>query len=151
MKILVMNGPNMQLLGHRNPKYYGTRTLSDIEAKLKDVAKELGIAISFIQSNHEGDLCDAVASAMKEKVDGIVLNPAAYTHTSLALHDALEAAEIPTIEVHMSNILAREDIRKTSITGSVCLGQITGLGADSYEWALRAIHRYLLAKSNINQ
>lgn len=146
MKILVINGPNMNLLGHRNAAYYGSQTLPEIEARLRSIAAELNIEISFFQSNHEGAICDTIATAISDGTSGIVINPAAYTHTSIALHDALEAASIPTIEVHMSNIAARESFRYTSLTLPVCLGQFTGLGADVYEWALRALVQYI-AKS----
>ncbi len=143
MKILVINGPNMQLLGHRKAEFYGVQTLPEIETGLQATAAELGVEISFFQSNHEGGICDAIAEAMSDGTDGIIINPAAYTHTSIAIHDALEAALIPAIEVHMSNIQARDDYRKQSMTASVCIAQICGLGADVYEWALRALVRNL--------
>ena len=148
MKILVINGPNMQLLGRRKAEFYGTKTLPEIEAGLRAAADFLGVTIDFFQSNHEGAICDRIASAMDEGVDGIVINPAAYTHTSIAIHDALEAASIhdaleaasiPAVEVHMSNIHARDDFRRTSLTAPACIGQIAGLGADGYELALRAL------------
>ncbi len=142
MKILVMNGPNMQLLGRRKAEFYGVKTLPEIEQSLQKTAEELQIEIEFYQSNHEGCLCDKVAESIGH-IDGIVINPAAYTHTSVALRDALEAARIPAVEVHLSNINARDEFRKISLTAPVCIGQIAGLGADGYEWALRALVRKL--------
>ena len=143
MKILVLNGPNLQLLGRRKVNIYGTVTLSDISARLHCVASELNVELDFRQSNHEGELVDWIGNAREEKVDGIVINPAAYTHTSIALHDALEGVSLPAVEVHISNIHAREEFRHTSFTAKACIGQIAGLGPDGYEWALRALVRYL--------
>ncbi len=141
MKILVMNGPNLQLLGRRKAEYYGTVTLPEIEKRLRTLACELGIELDFMQSNSEGVLVDKIAEAMDTGVDGIVINPAAYTHTSVAIRDALEAAKLPAVEVHLSNVNARDEFRKISLTAPVCTGQIVGLGADGYEWALRAVVR----------
>ena len=141
MKILVMNGPNLQLLGRRKAEYYGTVTLPEIEKRLRTLACELGIDLDFMQSNSEGVLVDKIAEAMDTGVDGIVINPAAYTHTSVAIRDALEAAKLPAVEVHLSNVNARDEFRKISLTAPVCTGQIVGLGADGYEWALRAVVR----------
>lgn len=146
MKILVMNGPNLQLLGRRKAEFYGTRTLPEIETMLQNVAAELGVEMEFMQSNHEGVLVDRVAAAITEGVDGIVINPAAYTHTSIALRDALEAARIPAVEVHLSNVASRDEFRHVSLTAPMCIGQITGLGADGYEWAMRALVRYLVSR-----
>ena len=141
MKILVMNGPNLQLLGRRKAEYYGTVTLPEIEKRLRTLACELGVDLDFMQSNSEGVLVDKIAEAMDTGVDGIVINPAAYTHTSVAIRDALEAAKLPAVEVHLSNVNARDEVRKISLTAPVCTGQIVGLGADGYEWALRAVVR----------
>ena len=149
MKILVMNGPNLQLLGRRKAEFYGTRTLPEIEEMLQKVAAELGVEMEFMQSNHEGVLVDCVAEAITGGIDGIVINPAAYTHTSIALRDALEAARIPAVEVHLSNVASRDEFRKVSLTAPMCIGQITGLGADGYEWAMRALVRYLEQKKTI--
>lgn len=146
MKILVINGPNLQLLGRRKAEFYGTGTLKDLEDMLRAVAEELGVEVDFLQSNHEGVLVDAIAAAIG-KYDGIVINPAAYTHTSVALRDALEAAMIPAVEVHMSNVNARDEFRKISLTAPMCIGQIVGLGADSYEWAFRALVKKLRAET----
>ena len=141
-----MNGPNLQLLGRRKAEFYGTRTLPEIEIMLQKVAAELGVEMEFMQSNHEGVLVDRVAEAITGGIDGIVINPAAYTHTSIALRDALEAARIPAVEVHLSNVASRDEFRKVSLTAPMCIGQITGLGADGYEWAMRALVRYLEQK-----
>ncbi|MFA6293904.1 MAG: type II 3-dehydroquinate dehydratase [Victivallales bacterium] len=147
MKIMVINGPNIQLLGIRKPGIYGNATLSDLQERLEKVARELKVKISFFQSNHEGALVDVIGAAIDSGIDGIIINPAAYTHTSIAIHDALESVEIPAIEVHISNIHRREEFRRKSVTAPACLGQISGLGTEGYEWALRAITDYL-KKSN---
>lgn len=143
MKILILNGPNLQLLGSRKVEVYGVKTLAEIEAGLRKVASELGVEIAFMQSNSEGTLVDALASALKDGTDGVVINPAAYTHTSVAVRDAIEAVRLPAVEVHLSNIHAREEFRRKSLTAPVCIGQISGLGADGYEWALRALVRHI--------
>ncbi len=149
MKVLILNGPNLQLLGRRKVEVYGRVTLDDIETRLRTVAQELGVEVSFLQSNHEGDLVDAIADAFVNGCDGIVMNPAAYTHTSIAIRDAIEGVRLPAIEVHLSNIHAREPFRHESMTAPVCIGQIAGLGADGYEWALRALVRHI--KNNHNK
>lgn len=143
MKIAVLNGPNLQLLGSRKVEVYGLVTLETIEARLSEVAQELGVEMSFMQSNHEGDLVDAVAAAKAGGCAGIVINPAAYTHTSVAIRDAIEAVRLPAVEIHLSNIHAREGFRHESMTAPVCIGQIAGLGADGYEWAFRALVKYI--------
>lgn len=142
MKILILHGPNLNLLGEREPEIYGRVTLAEINRRLEETAAELGVELKIVQSNHEGALVDEVHRAAKECA-GIVLNPAAYTHTSVALRDALAAVGIPGIEVHLSNIHAREDFRRRSLTAPVLLGQISGLGADGYLWALRALVKKL--------
>ena len=138
MKILVINGPNINMLGIREPGIYGTGTFADLLAMLDRIATEEHIEIEQYQSNHEGDLVDKIQSAYG-KADGIVINPAGYTHTSVALHDALLAAALPAVEVHLSNIFKREDFRHTSITGSACIGVVAGFGKDSYLLAIRAL------------
>ena len=143
MKIAVLNGPNLQLLGSRKVEVYGRTTLGSIEQRLREVAQELGVEMTFYQSNHEGDLVDAIASAKTEGCAGIVINPAAYTHTSVAIRDAIEGVQLPAVEIHLSNIHAREGFRHESITAPVCIGQIAGLGADGYEWAFRALVRHI--------
>lgn len=137
MKILFLNGPNLNLLGQREPEIYGRTTLADIEAKVHDRADELKVEIDFRQSNLEGELVDWIQQA-KGKFEAIVINAAAYTHTSIAVRDAISAVGIPTIEIHLSNIHAREEFRHKSLIAPVCLGQITGFGQKSYILGLEA-------------
>lgn len=138
MKILFLNGPNLNLLGQRQPEIYGKITLGDIEAKLRDKAAKLsGVEVDFRQSNHEGELVTWIQQA-RGNVSVIVINAAAYTHTSIALRDAITAAEVPTIEIHLSNIHAREEFRHQSMIAAVCRGQIAGFGANSYYLAFEA-------------
>ena len=137
MKILFLNGPNLNLVGQREPEIYGRKTLAEIEQAVRAKAAKLGAEIDFRQSNLEGELVDWIQQA-KGKFDVIVLNAAAYTHTSLALRDAVSAVGIPTIEVHLSNIHAREEIRHKSMIAPVCRGQILGFGPHSYILALEA-------------
>ena len=151
MKITVLNGPNLQLLGSRKVEVYGRVTLETIEARLREVAQELGVELNFYQSNHEGDLVDAIAQAAAEGSAGIVINPAAYTHTSVAIRDAIEGVRLPAIEIHLSNIHAREGFRHDSLTAPVCIGQIAGLGADGYEWAFRALVHYIQKQKQENK
>ena len=143
MKILVVNGPNMNLLGRRKVEVYGPITLPEIESRLRKVAEDLRVEMNFFQSNSEGALVDRIGEALFDGTDGIVINPAAYTHTSVAVRDALEAVRLPAIEVHISNIHTREEFRNHSVTAPVCVGQVVGLGADGYEWAFRALVRRL--------
>jgi 3-dehydroquinate dehydratase II len=137
MRILFLNGPNLNLLGQREPDVYGRLTLSDIEAKVRERAKELKMKVEFRQSNLEGELVGWIQQA-KGKFDVIVLNAAAYTHTSVALRDAIAAVGIPTIEIHLSNVHAREEFRHKSLIAPVCCGIIAGFGANSYVLALEA-------------
>ncbi|MEM0949493.1 MAG: type II 3-dehydroquinate dehydratase [Pseudomonadota bacterium] len=136
--ILVLSGPNLNLLGMRQPEVYGSTTLADIEARCRETADTLGVSLAFDQSNHEGALIDQIHAA-RGVHDGIVLNAGAYTHTSIALMDAVLSAEVPTIEVHVSNIHAREEFRHKTFVGKVCIGQIAGFGAASYTLAIRAL------------
>jgi 3-dehydroquinate dehydratase-2 len=138
MRILVLHGPNLNLLGTREPAVYGSTTLADINTALENLARELGVSIVCFQSNSEGTLIDRIHAAIGE-FDGIVINPAAYTHTSVALRDALAAVAIPTVEVHLSNIHSREAFREQSYIASVAVGQICGFGKESYLLGLRAI------------
>jgi 3-dehydroquinate dehydratase-2 len=135
--VLVLNGPNLNLLGTRQPEIYGTLTLAEIEKKLRALAKELGVEIDFRQSNSEGELVTWIQQAT-ERFGAIVINPAAFTHTSLAMRDAISAVGIPTIEIHLSNIYRRESFRHHSYIADVSVGQIAGFGADSYLLGLRA-------------
>jgi 3-dehydroquinate dehydratase-2 len=137
MKILFLNGPNLNLLGQREPDVYGRTTLADIEAKVRKRAKQLGAGVDFRQSNQEGQLVEWIQQA-KGEFDVIVLNAAAYTHTSIALRDAIAAVGVLTIEIHLSNINAREDFRQKSLIAPVCRGQISGFGEHSYILAVEA-------------
>ncbi len=135
-KILVINGPNLNMLGVREPEIYGKTTLKDIENMIKNAAEKYGVLTEFFQSNHEGDIVDKICSCFENKVDAIIINPAAYTHTSVAIRDALSAVKIPAIEVHISNIHLREEFRHKSLTAPACVGQICGLGIYGYIAAL---------------
>lgn len=142
MKILLLNGPNLNLLGTREPTTYGRETLADIENRLDRIAREEGVELSCRQSNQEGQLIDWIHEA-KSDCSGIIINAGGYTHTSVALRDAIAGVALPTVEVHISNIHAREEFRHRSLLAPVCLGMICGLGTDGYEWALRAMVRKL--------
>jgi 3-dehydroquinate dehydratase-2 len=137
-KILLLNGPNLALLGTREPEIYGSTTLEDIVEALKSAASEKGVEITALQSDDEGTLVSAIGDARKW-ADGIIINPAAYTHTSVALHDAIKASGLPAVEVHISNVYAREGYRHESLTAGVCLGQICGFGLKGYLLALEAL------------
>lgn len=139
-KIYILNGPNLNLLGTREPEIYGFETLSDIEAMCEDEARNLGIVIEFRQSNSEGELIDWIHEA-KTKANGIIINAGAYTHTSIAIMDALLAVKLPVIEVHFSNLFKRENFRHHSYISSVANGLICGLGGIGYSLALRAIEQ----------
>ena len=138
VRILVLHGPNLNLLGSREPTVYGTTTLADIHARLEALGKSAGIQIESYQSNHEGELIDRVQSARTEGIEFILINPGGYTHTSVALRDALAAVAIPFIEVHLSNVHARETFRRHSYFSDLAVGVICGLGAQGYELALQA-------------
>ena len=135
MKILVLNGPNINMLGIREPGIYGKQTFNDLLALLDDTAREFGIGVTQYQSNHEGDLVDQIQDAYG-KFDGIVINPAAYTHTSVAILDALKAVSIPAVEVHISDVDSREAFRQISYAGLACVKTIKGQGLDGYKQAL---------------
>jgi len=137
-KILIIHGPNLNLLGTREVDVYGKLTIDDINKELKKTAKALGAELEIKQSNHEGEIVDLIGNA-KNKVDAILINPAAYTHTSVAIRDAISATAIPTVEVHLTNIYAREEFRHTSITAPVVVGQVSGFGLESYILGLKAI------------
>ena len=138
MKVLILHGPNINLTGTRETEIYGTMTLKEIDARLVEQGQELGIKVTCHQSNHEGALIDALHEAQKW-ADGVVFNPGGYSHTSVALRDAVAAIDIPVIEVHMSNIYAREDFRHHSFISTVCKGKIVGFGWKSYILGLKAI------------
>lgn len=142
MKILLINGPNLNLLGTREPEKYGNITLSDIESSLVKLATEMGVDLDCYQSNHEGELIDTVQNA-KNNYDGIILNAGGYTHTSVALRDAISGVSIPTVEVHMTNIHAREEFRHNSFLSGVCIGQVVGFKENSYKYALLGLIDYL--------
>jgi 3-dehydroquinate dehydratase-2 len=137
--IAVINGPNLNRLGTREPEVYGSATLKDLESRLATEASELGVSVEFYQSNHEGALVDLFGELADKGVNGAVLNGAAYTHTSIALRDAISASGIRVVEVHISNIYSREEFRKHSYTAPVCEGVITGLGFNGYSFALQQL------------
>ena len=137
--ILVLNGPNINLTGLREKSVYGAKTFDDLMAQIQQEADKLGVQVRYVQSNHEGALIDAIQQAYFDGLDGIVFNPGGYTHTSVALHDAIASVPLPTIEVHMSNVHAREEFRHKSMTASACRGQIVGFGFYGYIMALRAL------------
>jgi 3-dehydroquinate dehydratase-2 len=137
-KILVLNGPNLNLTGLREPTHYGSATLDEINSALSEAASSLGIETVFFQSNHEGDIIDYIHSAI-DTFDGIILNAGAFTHYSYAIRDAIAAVSVPTVEVHMSNVHAREEFRHTSVIAPVCIGSIAGFGSFSYHLALAAL------------
>ena len=146
LHLLVLNGPNLNLLGTREPQVYGSLTLADINSSLKLEAQKLQVELSCLQSNMEGTLIEAIHSA-RESSQGIIINAGAYTHTSIAIRDALSAVELPTVEVHLSNIYQREEFRHHSYIAPVAIGQISGFGADSYILGLHALVNYLKNRS----
>ena len=145
MKFLILNGPNLDMLGRREPGVYGSRTLGEINASLDSYAKSLGISLDFFQSNAEGELIDKIHSILEE-YDGCALNAGAYTHYSYAIRDAIAAVDKPFVEVHMSNVHAREAFRHTSVISPVCRGVIAGFGEKSYSLAVSALRDIALAK-----
>ena len=135
-KIAVLNGPNLDRLGKREPEIYGSRTLDDLELQLQEDSRKLGCDMVFFQSNHEGQLIDKITELAEADIYGLIINPGGLTHTSVALRDAIAGSNIPTIEVHISNIHKREDFRKNSVTSGACIGTVTGLGLKGYLLAL---------------
>jgi 3-dehydroquinate dehydratase-2 len=142
LRLAVLNGPNLNLLGQREPALYGPHTLADIETMVREEAARLDVTIAWSQSNHEGALVDAIQQ-LPSRADGLILNAAAYTHTSLAIRDALLAVSVPFVEVHLSNLFAREERRHHSLFADLAIGVITGFGAHGYVMALQALHRRL--------
>ncbi len=142
--VLVLHGPNLNLLGQREPDVYGTLTLSEIDRALQDRAAKYGLDLRIVQSNHEGVLIDEIHAA-REWAKGVLINAGAYTHTSYALRDAIAAVSVPVVEVHLSNIYARETFRRTNVLAPVCKGQISGFGLDSYLLGLEALHRIIIS------
>jgi len=145
-KILVIHGPNLNLLGQREKDIYGKTTLAEINAQLEKFASQHRVELKIIQSNHEGEIVDIIGQAKKDAMDAILINPAAYTHTSIAIRDAILAVSLPTVEVHLSNIYAREDFRHTSLIAPVSFGQISGFGTESYVLGLQALINVLTKK-----
>ena len=139
MKILVINGPNLNLLGTREPEVYGTDSLEDIEKNLQSISSDKSVSMQFYQSNSEKEIIERLHQAKKDSVDYIIINPGAFTHTSIALRDAFLGVDIPFIEVHISNIYTREEFRKKSYLSDISKGLITGLGVAGYEFALLSI------------
>ncbi len=138
-KILVIHGPNLNLLGTREVDIYGEITIDEINGELKQAAKKSNVDIEIMQSNHEGEIVDIIGGSKKNKIDAILINPAAYTHTSVAIRDAIAASGVPAVEVHLSNIYAREEFRHTSLIAPVAKGQVSGFGLKSYILGLEAL------------
>ncbi|SJZ85926.1 type II 3-dehydroquinate dehydratase [Selenihalanaerobacter shriftii] len=136
---LVIHGPNLNLLGKREPEVYGNLTLEDINQQLKDLAVDLEIELTITQLNGEGEIVDCIHQALNDEIEGILINPGAYTHYSIAIRDAISGVEIPTVEVHLSNIYQREDFRHKSVIAPVVKGQVSGLGLNSYLLGLRGL------------
>ena len=146
-KVLILHGPNLNLLGEREPEIYGTIALAEIDERLKEEGEQLGLTVQILQSNHEGYLIDALHEA-RLWGSAVIINPGGLTHTSVSLRDAIEATGLPTVEVHLSNILAREEFRRRSITADACVGLIAGFGWRSYLMALQAVARLLDANKS---
>ncbi|KLU66275.1 3-dehydroquinate dehydratase [Desulfosporosinus acididurans] len=143
--IYVFHGPNLNLLGTREPQHYGMRTLAEINQEVQGLAEQAGLNVECRQTNHEGDLLDWIQALMTE--DFLILNPGAWTHTSYAIRDAISGVKVPTVEVHLSNIHARESFRETSLIAPVCLGQISGLGSEGYNLAMRFAIDYQIRRT----
>lgn len=146
MKLLILNGPNLNRIGKREPEIYGSETLEDVENKLMKIASAENVELTFFQSNYEGALIDEIHTAADNGTDGIIFNPGAFTHYSIALRDAVASITVPVIEIHISNVHSREAFRHTSVIAPVCLGQLTGFGTDGYALALQA---FLLRRKEV--
>ncbi|WP_372366191.1 type II 3-dehydroquinate dehydratase [Candidatus Uabimicrobium sp. HlEnr_7] len=146
LNIYVIHGPNLNMLGVRETEIYGRLSLQEINKKITTLANELKLEVAFFQSNHEGEIVEYIQQAHYENVDGVIINPAAYTHTSVAIRDSISSVKLPVVEVHLSNTHSRESFRHLSHLAAVCLGRIEGFGAHSYLLALYALHNYLHAK-----
>ena len=146
MKLLVINGPNLNLLGMREPAHYGNENYQQLLEKIQRYCDEKGHEVSFFQSNHEGALVDAIQQAYFDGVEGIVINPAAYTHTSVAILDAVKSVSIPTVEIHISKVEQREDFRQVSFIRQACIGTVTGLGTDGYLRAIDKLEEYYASR-----
>lgn len=142
MKLFIINGPNLNFLGIREPDIYGKETLKEINESIQEFAEGRGHDCSFLQSNSEGHLIDTIQKAYHEEADGVILNPAAYTHYSYAIHDAIKAISVPTVEVHLSAIHSREDFRQKSVVSPACIGQISGFGSTGYRLAVYALEEF---------
>lgn len=142
-QIVVLHGVNLNMFGKRNPDVYGMETLPEIDEQLQKLGQELDLSVSSFQTNHEGEMVERIHQAFEEKVDGILINAGAWTHYSYAIRDALDILEVPVIEVHMSNIHARDAFRHHSVIADIAKGQIAGFGVESYLLGLRAVHRYM--------
>ncbi len=149
-KILIIHGPNLNLLGDRETNFYGSKTLKELDGLLQKRGKDLGVEVSCFQSNNEAEIIEKIQEA-KKKFQGIIINPAAYTHTSVAIRDAIAAMGIPTVEVHLSNIYQRETFRHHSYVSSVAVGQICGFGANSYLLGLEAVVKVIAKKELVNR
>ena len=150
MKILLINGPNLQLLGIRESHFYGSNTLNSIIQNLQKIASAMTINLDTRQSNHEGEIIDWIGAAHLV-IDGILINPGAFAHTSFPIRDAIAAVMIPSVEIHISNIYSREDFRQCSLIAPVCIAQLVGFGSDAYEWALRGLVQYLQNNKSSNK
>ena len=146
MKIMVINGPNLNLLGIREKEIYGAKDFNQVIDYIKEEGKELGLEVNCFQSNIEGEIINFIHNAYFEKYDGIIINPGAYTHYSIAIYDALKGVEIPTVEVHLSNIHKREEFRHKSVTAPACIGQISGFGKYGYIMAMNALKNHIKSK-----
>ncbi|EOU1703934.1 type II 3-dehydroquinate dehydratase [Clostridium perfringens] len=146
MKIMVINGPNLNLLGIREKEIYGAKDFNQVIDYIKEEGKELGLEVNCFQSNIEGEIINFIHNAYFKKYDGIIINPGAYTHYSIAIYDALKGVEIPTVEVHLSNIHKREEFRHKSVTAPACIGQISGFGEYGYIMAMNALKKHIKSK-----